>query len=256
MALSSSDAGKFAAARRSVDFVENGMRVGLGTGSTAVWMVRALAARVTRDSLSITCVPTSRATADLAAALGLNVVSLDDAGWLDLTIDGADEFDPEFNLIKGGGGAHLREKLVAAATDRMIVITDPSKDVLQLGSFPLPIEVIPFGLGATRKMIDTVLEQADVVTRDTTLRGGETPFVTDEGNHIVDARLSRINDAHALSTALNRIPGVVENGLFLGMCQTVVIGHPNGSVEVRTPDGSTVSEVDLSEAETISGETP
>ena len=250
-ALSAADAGKFTASRGAVDLVEDGMRLGLGTGSTASWMVRCLAARVAREDLTLTCVPTSTRTGVLARALGLTVVGLDDAGWLDLTIDGADEFDPALNLIKGGGGAHLQEKTVAAASDRMVVITDPSKDVARLGAFPLPVEVTPFGLATTRKLIGRVLDGAAVGGRDTTVRmAGDTPFVTDEGNHIIDLRLERIDAPQDLADALLRIPGVVETGLFLGMCDTVVIGHPDGRVETRRADGSAprFAQVDLAEA--------
>jgi ribose 5-phosphate isomerase A len=252
--LSESDTAKFVAARRSVDFVEGGMRVGLGSGSTAVWMVRALAARAHREGLRLDCVPTSEATGRLAASLGLRVVTLDEAGWLDLTIDGADEFDPRFNLIKGGGGAHLREKIVAAASDRMVVIADPGKEVATLGAFPLPIEVVPFGLESSIRHIERVLADADVGGRELVLRGGKTPTVTDEGNRIVDAHLVRIGDPQALADALNRIPGVVENGLFLGMCDTVVIGHASGSVEARQASGTTISSVDLTEAGLLTGD--
>lgn len=249
--LSQADAGKFAAARGAVDLVEDGMKLGLGTGSTANWMVRALAARVKREGLTLTCVPTSTRTGDLARALGLNVVSLDEAGWLDLTIDGADEFDPDMSLIKGGGGAHLQEKIVAAASDRMVVITDPSKDVVRLGAFPLPVEVTPFGMGTTQKLIDKVLESASVAVRASRVREKDgAPYVTDEGNHIIDLPLERIDAPAELAEALLQIPGVVETGLFLGLCDTVVIGHPDGRVETRRSDGSApvFAEVDLAEA--------
>ncbi|OSP56701.1 ribose-5-phosphate isomerase RpiA [Pseudoruegeria sp. SK021] len=252
--LSDADAGKFAAASRAIAFVEDGMRIGLGTGSTAAWMVRALAARVEREGLILTCVPTSTRTARQARELGLTVVTLDEAGWLDLTIDGADEFDPDLNLIKGGGGAHLQEKIVAAASDRMIVITDPSKAVAQLGAFPLPVEVIPFGLDATQRMIDEVLTGAAVGGRDCSIRmNGEERFFSDEGNHIIDLHLARIDDLCELSQALMRVPGVVETGLFLGMCNAVVIGHADGRTETRfadeTPDEA--GQVDLAEADDL-----
>lgn len=247
--LTAAEAGKFAAARRSVDLVEDGMKLGLGTGSTASLMVRALAARVRSEGLRVTCVPTSARTADLARALGLTVVTLDEACRLDMVIDGADEFDPAFNLIKGGGGAHLQEKIVAAASDRMVVITDPSKEVAHLGAFPLPIEVVPFGFGATHRMIDKALKSVRVSTRATRVRmAGDTPFVTDEGNHIIDASLTRIDAPQALAETLIRIPGVIETGLFLGMCDTVVIGHPGGVAETRRVSGrSERTEVDMAE---------
>ena len=233
--LSPADAGKFAAAMASVAEIRDGMVVGLGTGSTAAWMVRALARRVAEDGLTVTCVPTSVRTGELARALGLTVVGLDDVERIDLTIDGADEFDPHLRLIKGGGAAHLREKLVAAASDRMIVITDPSKDVAHLGAFPLPIEIIPMGWKGTKARIDAVLAEADVETRETVLRRKDgQPVVTDEGNWIIDAHLGRIGFPEDLAAALADIPGVVEHGLFIGLCDMVIIGHPDGRHETRT----------------------
>ncbi len=228
------DKAKAAAARRAVDFVEDGMRVGLGTGSTAAWMVRRLGERVRDEGLRVTGVPTSTRTADLARAEGIKVVTLEEAGWLDLTIDGADEFDAQFNLIKGGGGAHLREKIVAAASDRMIVIADADKEVAQLGAFPLPVEVIPFGWQTTRRLIGEVLDGMDAPSGDATLRmAGTKPFVTDEGNRILDLHLRRIEDPRLMAAMLNQVPGVVENGLFIDICDIVVIGHVSGLVEVR-----------------------
>lgn len=232
------DAGKFAAARRAIDLIEDGMRVGLGTGSTAAWMVRALAARAAAEGLDLTCVPTSARTGELASRLGLRVVGLDDVPGLDLTIDGADEFDWEFRLIKGGGAAHLLEKIVAAASDRLVVITDPTKAVDMLGAFPLPVEVTPFGHGATGRAIAGVLADADVDGRDVVLRVRDgAPVVTDEGNLIYDLHLKRIGDPDRLMCDLTCVPGVVETGLFLGMCDTVVIGHPDGRAETRTRGG-------------------
>ena len=231
--LSPIDTAKFVAAKRSVDFIEDRMRVGLGTGSTAAWMVRALGERVREEGLSIVGVPTSRRTAELAAQVGIQVVSLDEARWLDITIDGTDEFDSDLNLIKGGGGAHLQEKIVATASDTMVVIADPSKRVEHLGAFPLPVEVIPFGWQTTKALLEEALDATDVLGTTGTLRmNGAAPFVTDEGNHIIDLHLQRIGDARKLSLVLNQIPGVVENGLFIDICDRVVIGHPDGRVEV------------------------
>jgi len=231
--LSPIDTAKFVAAKRAVDFVEDKMRVGLGTGSTAAWMVRALGERVREEGLSITGVPTSTRTAQLAAQVGIRVVSLDEARWLDLTIDGADEFDADLNLIKGGGGALLQEKIVATASDAMVVITDPSKQVEHLGAFPLPVEVIPFGWQTTKALIEEAVDAMDVLGSTGTLRmNGEAPFVTDEGNHIVDLHLQRIGDPRKLALVLNQIPGVVENGLFIDICDRVVIGHQDGKVEI------------------------
>ncbi|MDH5797257.1 MAG: ribose-5-phosphate isomerase RpiA [Paracoccaceae bacterium] len=235
--LSPIDTAKFVAAHRASEYVKDGMKVGLGTGSTAAWLVKCLGERVRSEGLRITCVPTSTRTADLARDLGIKIVTLDEAGWLDLTIDGADEFDPNLTLIKGGGGAHLQEKIVATASDQMVVITDASKRVETLGAFPLPIEVIPFGMKATKSLVEETLEALDVLGREVTLRmNGSVPFVTDEGNHILDLHLKRIGNARQLSLVLNQIPGVVENGLFIDICDAVVIGYGDGRVEIQDID--------------------
>lgn len=228
------DKAKFVAAKRAVEFVEDGMKLGLGTGSTAAWMVRCLAERIREEGLRIVGVPTSRRTAELAASLGIKVSSLDEVKWLDLTIDGADEFDPNLNLIKGGGAALLQEKIVATASDQMIVIADAAKEVTQLGAFPLPVEVIPFGWQTTKALVEETLVSTDVLGRDVTLRmNGDKPLVTDEANHILDLHLNRIGNARQLALVLNQIPGVVENGLFIDICDIVVIGHADGRVSVR-----------------------
>ena len=232
--LSPIEKAKFAAARRAVDFVEGGMRVGLGSGSTAAWMVRCLGQRVREEGLKITAVPTSDRTAALARAEGITVVTLDEARWLDLTIDGTDEFDPDLNLIKGGGGAHLREKIVATASDQMIVIADAAKEVARLGAFPLPVEVVPFGWQTSKALIEEMLVSLDVLGREVTLRmKGDVPFTSDEGNRILDLHLGRIGNARQLALVLNQVPGVVENGLFIDICDRVVIGHGDGRVELR-----------------------
>ncbi|WP_108858950.1 ribose-5-phosphate isomerase RpiA [Ruegeria sp. Alg231-54] len=239
--LSPIDKAKFVAARRAADIVQDGMRVGLGTGSTAAWMVRRLGERVQQEGLRIKAVPTSTRTAQLARELGIEVVSLDQAGWLDLTIDGADEFDGDLNLIKGGGGAHLQEKIVATASDQMIVIADAGKEVETLGAFPLPVEVIPFGWQTTRTLIQEALDTMDVLGTSAALRmNGEAPFVTDEGNHILDLHLQRIGNARQLALVLNQVPGVVENGLFIDICDKVVIGHGDGRVELRDINDGTI----------------
>ncbi|PQV58937.1 ribose-5-phosphate isomerase [Defluviimonas denitrificans] len=232
--LSPIETAKFAAARRAVDFVEGGMRVGLGSGSTAAWMVRCLGQRVREEGLKITGVPTSDRTAALARAEGITVVALEEARWLDLTIDGTDEFDPDLNLIKGGGGAHLREKIVATASDQMIVIADAAKEVAHLGAFPLPVEVVPFGWQTSKALIEEILVSLDVLGREVTLRmKGDVPFTSDEGNRILDLHLGRIGNARQLALVLNQVPGVVENGLFIDICDRVVIGHGDGRVELR-----------------------
>lgn len=232
--LSPNEMAKFVAARRAAMLVETGMRVGLGTGSTAAWLVRCLGERVREEGLRITAVPTSTQTAALAEAVGISLVALDEAGWLDLTIDGADEVDRQMNLIKGGGGALLREKIVAAASDRMVVIADAAKQVGTLGAFPLPVEVIAFGMRTTRALIEEMLGGFDVGGRGVSLRmREEVPFVTDTGNHILDLALGRIGRPADLALALNQIPGVVENGLFIDICDAVIIGHPDGRAETR-----------------------
>ncbi|WP_322866888.1 ribose-5-phosphate isomerase RpiA [Aquicoccus sp. G2-2] len=241
--LSPIDKAKFVAAKRAAEMVEDGMRVGLGTGSTAAWLVRCLGEMVRQDGLKIRGVPTSTRTAELARDVGIEVISLDEAKWLDLTIDGADEFDGELNLIKGGGGALLQEKIVATASDQMVVIADVGKKVETLGDFPLPVEVIPFGWQTTKALIEETLISMDVLGRQTTLRmNGEVPYITDEGNHIIDLHLNRIGNARQLAMLLNQMPGVVENGLFIDICDVVVIGYGDGRVEVRDINAGTVEE--------------
>jgi ribose 5-phosphate isomerase A len=241
--LSPIDKAKFVAAKRATRYVQSGMKVGLGTGSTAAWLVRCLGEMVRDDGLQIKGVPTSSRTAQLAREVGIEVISLDEAKWLDLTIDGADEYDGDLNLIKGGGGALLQEKIVATASDQMVVIADISKQVDRLGAFPLPIEVIPFGWQTTKTLVEEALIGMDVLGRTTSLRmNGDHPFVTDEGNHIVDLHLNRIGNPRQLSLVLNQIPGVVENGLFLDICDAVVIGFGDGRVEVRDINNGAVEE--------------
>lgn len=252
--LSPIDTAKFAAARRSLDFVEDGMKLGLGTGSTAAWMVRCLAERVKTEGLKVTCVATSARTAELAEELGLRVVALDDVRWLDLTIDGADEFDSNLNLIKGGGAALLREKIVATASDRMIVIADAAKEVAQLGAFPLPVEVIPFGWQTTKVLIEETLFSLDVENREVTVRKAKSrPLRTDEKNYILDLHLKRIGNPRQLALVLNQIPGVVENGLFIDICDVVVIGHGDGRVTVRDINSGRIEDaaVDITQSENI-----
>ena len=230
--LSSDDKAKYVAAKRAVEFVEDGMKLGLGTGSTAAWMVRCLAERVRKEDLRIQGVPTSAHTAILARELGLEVITLDEAGRLDITIDGTDEFDSNLSLIKGGGGALLQEKIVASASDKMIVIADFDKCVTHLGQFPLPIEVLGFGLKSTQNQITSLLATQDVAGRDITMRmAGDAPFMTDEGNYILDLHLGRIVNPTKLAFALNQVPGVVENGLFINICDLVVLGASDGTLE-------------------------
>jgi ribose 5-phosphate isomerase A len=241
--LSPIDKAKFVAAKRAVQYVENGMKLGLGTGSTAAWMVRCLAERIREEGLRVKGVPTSSRTAELARSLGVPITSLDEARWLDLTIDGADEFDPNLNLIKGGGAALLQEKIVATASDQMIVITDAAKEVVQLGAFPLPVEVIPFGWQTTKALIEETLVSMDVLSQECSLRmNGEAPLITDEANYIIDLHLKRIGNPRQLAMVLNQIPGVVENGLFIDICDIVIIGHGDGRVIVRDINSGKVEE--------------
>lgn len=212
------------AAARALDFVQSGMRLGLGTGSTAKHFVELLAERV-RGGLDIVGVPTSEATRAQAESLGVPLTTLDETPRLDLTIDGADEIGPDLTLIKGGGGALLREKIVAAASGGMVVIADASKWVPVLGKFPLPVEVVPFGLGATRHAVDAVAAPAVSSLR----RGPDGhPFVTDGGHFILDIALGRIEDAPALAQRFCSIPGVVEHGLFVGLARVAILAGEDG----------------------------
>lgn len=257
--LSPIENAKRVAARRAAEMVETGMRVGLGTGSTAAWLVRRLGERVRDDGLQIRAVPTSTQTAALAREVGIEVISLNEAKWLDLTIDGADEFDGDLNLIKGGGAALLQEKIVATASDQMIVIADAGKQVEALGAFPLPIEVIPFGLQTTQKLVEDTLVSMDVLGRETSLRMKEDALlVTDEGNHILDLHLKRIGNPRQLALALNQLPGVVENGLFIDICDRVVIGFGDGKVEMRDINAGTIEteQADLGQSDNIFADMP
>ena len=239
--LSPIDKAKFVAAKRATDFVEDGMRVGLGTGSTAAWLVRCLGELVRDEGLRMKGVPTSSRTANLARDVGIEVISLDEAKWLDVTIDGADEFDGNLNLIKGGGGALLQEKIVATASDQMVVIADAGKEVGNLGAFALPIEVIPFGWQTTQALVEETLIAMDVLGRSTSLRmNNDAPYVTDEGNYIIDLHLGRIGNPRQLALVLNQMPGVVENGLFIDICDTVILGFGDGRVETRDINEGTV----------------
>ncbi|WP_062763162.1 ribose-5-phosphate isomerase RpiA [Falsirhodobacter sp. alg1] len=252
--LSPIEKAKFTAARHAAGLIQDGMKVGLGTGSTAAWLVRCLAERVRDEKLQITSVATSTRTAELARSLGLTVSTLDEVMRLDLTIDGADEFDGNLGLIKGGGAALLQEKIVATASDRMVVIADAAKHVATLGAFPLPVEVIPFGWRATSRLVEEVLAGQDVLGHEVVLRmAGDVPLRTDENNYILDLHLKRIGNPQSLALALNQIAGVVENGLFLNICDTVVVGHPDGRVEV-TEHGSParqVAQIDLATTSNI-----
>jgi ribose 5-phosphate isomerase A len=221
---------KVEAARTALAHVGQGMRLGIGTGSTAEEFVRLLAERVAQG-LEIVGVPTSERTAALCRELGVPLATLDEMPELDLTVDGADEVDGALTLVKGGGGALLREKIVAAASARMIVIADESKLVGTLGRFPLPIEVNRFGLRATEQAIAVTAGTLGLAGPLTLRMTGDEPFVTDGGHLILDASFGRIPDPRALSSALHAIPGVVEHGLFLGLADLAVISGVGG---VRT----------------------
>ena len=227
--------GKKTAAEMALALIEPGMKLGLGSGSTAEWFVRLLGERV-RGGLEITCAATSRRTAALAKECGIDILPLDDIGRLDLTVDGADEIDPHLTLIKGGGGCHLVEKIVAAASNDMVVIADDSKLVPQLGAFALPVEVVPYGWQTTALMIEDVLRVWDVDGTEGGRRMVDgTVFETDEKNYILDYHLGRITEAPALAAALNAVPGVVENGLFIGMASRAMIGSADGTAREVTP---------------------
>jgi ribose 5-phosphate isomerase A len=216
------------AAARALEEVRDGMKLGLGTGSTAKHFVELLGERV-RAGLKVVGVPTSEATRADALRCGIALTTLDEIDRLDLTIDGADEVDAALDLIKGGGGALLREKIVAAASDRMIVIADESKWVETLGRFPLPVEVVPFGLTATQRAMANAFAESGVSGQMVVRKGNEGHvFVTDGGHWIVDAHLGRIEDAPRLASLLNAIPGVVEHGLFIGLARMAVLAGAQG----------------------------
>ncbi|WP_255365518.1 ribose-5-phosphate isomerase RpiA [Faunimonas pinastri] len=226
-----SSALKKRAAEAALAHVENGMRLGLGTGSTAAFLVSGLGKRVA-EGLRIVCVPTSEQTAALARQHNVPLTDLDRTPELDLTIDGADEIGPGLMLIKGGGGAHLREKIVASASSRLIVIADASKKVATLGAFPLPIEVVTFGLAATEMAIRKAAQELGLAgSLEVRSRDGQ-PFVTDSGNRILDASFGRIPDPEALAERLAAIPGVVEHGLFIGLADLAIVAGEGGIEEI------------------------
>ena len=218
------------AAERALALVEDGMTLGLGTGSTAARFVDLVGQKV-KDGLRVRCVPTSEATRAQAGRLGIPLITLDQQPYLDLTVDGADELDDDLRLIKGGGGALLIEKIVATASGRMVVIADASKQVATLGRFPLPVEVVRFGLGATRNMIEVLAADAgcrgEIKQR---MQSDGRPFATDSGNFILDCAFGSIPEPEALDEALKLIPGVVENGLFLGIADAAIVAGPSGVV--------------------------
>ena len=218
---------KIAAAAEALTYVKSGMKLGIGTGSTAEEFVRLLAVKVA-EGFEVIGVPTSERTAALCAELGVPLTTLEETPHLDLTIDGADEVDGQLSLIKGGGGALLREKIVAAASDAMIVIADESKVVDTLGRFPLPVEVNRFGLAATKLAVEKAIADLGLeAPLNLRMKDGEV-FVTDGGHYILDASFGRIPDTKALSDALFAIPGVVEHGLFIGLARAAIIAGTSG----------------------------
>lgn len=219
---------KISAAKAALKYVKSGMRLGVGTGSTADEFTRLLGKKV-QQGLDIQAVPTSERTQKLCDELGIKTYTLEDLPQLDLTIDGADELDDKLQLIKGGGGALLREKIVAKASTNMVVIADTSKTVETLGAYPLPIEVVPFGLASTRIAIENLAKDMDL-NGPIELRKNDdkTTFITDGGHFILDASFGLIYDAKRLCDALNKVPGVVENGLFIGMATTALVAGTDG----------------------------
>ena len=227
---------KHQAAERALTLVEDGMTLGLGTGSTAARFVDLVGQKV-KAGLRVRCVPTSEATRVQAERLGIPLITLDQQPFLDITVDGADELDSELRLIKGGGGALLIEKIVATASGRMVVIADASKQVETLGRFPLPVEIVRFGFGATRNMIEVLAADAGCRGEIKQRMGAAgQPFVTDSGNFILDCAFGRIEEPEALDEALKLIPGVVENGLFLGIADAAIVAGPDGVVMLERDD--------------------
>ncbi len=218
---------KQAAARAAVELIEPGSIVGLGSGSTATWVIRFLAERV-RDGLKIIGIPTSQKTQQLAEQLRIPLSTLDENPQIDIDIDGADEIDPQLNLIKGGGGALLREKIIASASRRFVVVADSAKQVTRLGKFPLPVEVIPFAQSLLASRIAGLGAQVSLRRY-----AYGKPYLTDEGHHILDCNFGEIADPAVLSGKLRAIPGVVEHGLFVGMAELALVGKDGEVIRIR-----------------------
>ncbi|MET0483620.1 MAG: ribose-5-phosphate isomerase RpiA [Aestuariivirgaceae bacterium] len=223
---------KEAAARAALAEVKDGMRLGVGTGSTIAAFLPLLAERV-RGGLEIQAVPTSNATQRLATSLGLRLTSLDEVGALDLAIDGADEIDPNLDLIKGGGGALVREKIVAASSRRLVIVADRSKQVATLGAFPLAVEIVPFGAGATLRKLAKLVSQMGRDGRVTLRRRDGEAVVSDNGNLLADCSFGTIRDPLAVARAMADLPGVIDHGLFLGMADCAYLGTPQGVVTLH-----------------------
>ncbi|HSR70384.1 MAG TPA: ribose-5-phosphate isomerase RpiA [Acidobacteriota bacterium] len=229
--VSLQDQEKKAAAEAALSYVREGMSLGLGTGSTAAFAVRGLG-RMVRDGLKIRAVPTSRQTRSLARAEGIPLTTLQDCPRLDLTIDGADEADRRCRLVKGGGGALLREKIVASASRRMLAIVDSSKLVEYLGAFPLPVEVVPFAWPVVLPRL-AALGCSPVLRRR-----GDEPFVTDEGNYIIDCPFKTLDDPSGLAAEISPLAGVVEHGLFIGLCHEVIVARGSSTETISCGPGN------------------
>lgn len=222
---------KKAAAEEAVKHITPGMKVGLGTGSTANYFIDALA----RHTLNVICVPTSIATRERAEKLGLKMSNLEETPYLDITVDGADEFDGEFRLIKGGGGAMHREKLVASSSKWMVVIADQSKHVKMLGKFPLPVEVSRYGVKATAWKLERVFAHLKLQSKMAIRVRDGKPFITESGNAIIDCALGAIPEPEQLDGLLNNTPGVIETGLFIGICGVIYVASDKGVTELKRP---------------------
>ncbi|WP_332060772.1 ribose-5-phosphate isomerase RpiA [Bartonella sp. CB74] len=222
------------AAAKALEFVQDGMRIGIGTGSTANEFICLLGERI-RNGLRVTGVPTSRYSEKLCREFGIPIATLEEIPELDLDIDGADEIGSEMTLIKGGGGALLREKIVAAASRTMLVIADETKIVKTLGAFALPIEVNPFGMHATCRAIEKVADNLGLLGKVTLRMNGESPFETDGGHFILDASWGHILQPKLLSDALLAVPGVVEHGLFLKLASRAIIAMKDGQIKILEP---------------------
>src|SRR3984893_18929087 len=229
------DAAKRAAAAKAIEiFLQDGMTIGLGSGSTSRWFVRILGDRV-KAGLRVVGVPSSKSTGELAQEVGVPLADLNDVSQLDLTIDGADEIDAKGRMIKGGGANLLWEKIVASASKKMVCIVDESKVVEQLGRFPLSIEVIPFGWRSTERHLQNLFKDEGFADVHIDVRGDlQKPLITDSGHYLLDCHLRAIPDPESLGAKLNQIPGVVEHGLFINIATDAVIGHASGHAEVMT----------------------
>ncbi|MBV8141025.1 MAG: ribose-5-phosphate isomerase RpiA [Verrucomicrobia bacterium] len=232
---SAQDEAKKAAAAKAIQrFLQDGMTIGLGSGTTSRWFVRILGERVAQG-LRVTGVPSSKSTGQLAEEVGVRLADLNDVGQLDMTIDGADEIDPKGQMIKGGGANLLWEKIVACASKKMVCIVDESKLVDNLGRFPLPVEVIPFAWRSTERHMRTVFKENGLGEPRIEMRGGlEKPLVTDSGHYLLDCHLEKIPKPESLGKQLKQIPGVVEHGLFIGIATDAVVGHATGDCEIFT----------------------